>query len=93
MQDRLFKQLGEWSMLPDETLRREIIKIGGSELAPIKLTLHYGRVLRAKVISASDGKPIAGLPRWSRMRRAPCKASALHAASASPSWATSAKSG
>jgi ATP-dependent helicase/nuclease subunit A len=29
MQGRLFKQLGEWSMLPDEDLRAEIGKIGG----------------------------------------------------------------
>jgi len=35
MQDRLFKQLGEWSMLPDETLRREIIKIGGDAHADL----------------------------------------------------------
>jgi len=29
MQERLFKQLGEWSMLPDETLRQRIVAIGG----------------------------------------------------------------
>jgi ATP-dependent helicase/nuclease subunit A len=29
MQDRLFKQLGGWAMLPDEELRGEIIRIGG----------------------------------------------------------------
>ncbi|HEY1876535.1 MAG TPA: UvrD-helicase domain-containing protein, partial [Rhizomicrobium sp.] len=29
MQDRLFKQLGGWAMLPDEELRSEIIRIGG----------------------------------------------------------------
>jgi ATP-dependent helicase/nuclease subunit A len=29
MQDRLFKQLGEWSMLPDENLRDRIVAIGG----------------------------------------------------------------
>src|SRR5215510_14680216 len=35
MQDRLFKQLGEWSMLPDEALRREIVKIGGDAHADL----------------------------------------------------------
>ena len=30
MQDRLFKQLGQWSMLPDRDLRMEIEKIGGA---------------------------------------------------------------
>jgi ATP-dependent helicase/nuclease subunit A len=29
MQGRLFKQLGEWAMLPDEALRGEIARIGG----------------------------------------------------------------
>jgi ATP-dependent helicase/nuclease subunit A len=29
MQERLFKQLGEWSMLPDEELRDRIVTIGG----------------------------------------------------------------
>lgn len=29
MQGRLFKQLGEWAMLPDDKLRAEIVKIGG----------------------------------------------------------------
>ena len=29
MQERLFKQLGEWSMLPDEELRNRIVAIGG----------------------------------------------------------------
>jgi len=29
MQERLFKQLGEWSMLPDEDLRVRIVAIGG----------------------------------------------------------------
>src|SRR3984957_18942838 len=29
MQDRLFKQLGGWAMLPDENLRAEIMRIGG----------------------------------------------------------------
>src|ERR1041384_3013519 len=30
MQDRLYKQLGQWSMLPDRDLRMEIEKIGGA---------------------------------------------------------------
>src|SRR6185369_15611769 len=29
MQDRLFKQLGAWSMLPDDDLRDAIVAIGG----------------------------------------------------------------
>ena len=29
MQDRLFRQLGEWSMLPDDELRDDIVAIGG----------------------------------------------------------------
>src|SRR6201995_3317396 len=29
MQERLFRQLGEWAMLPDENLRDRIIAIGG----------------------------------------------------------------
>ncbi|HWM61507.1 MAG TPA: double-strand break repair helicase AddA [Rhizomicrobium sp.] len=35
MQDRLFKQLGEWSMLPDEALRMRIIGIGGDAHASL----------------------------------------------------------
>src|SRR5215471_14373524 len=35
MQDRLFKQLGEWSMLPDAALRGEIVKIGGDAHADL----------------------------------------------------------
>jgi ATP-dependent helicase/nuclease subunit A len=35
MQDRLFKQLGEWSMLPDEALRDRIIAIGGDAHASL----------------------------------------------------------
>ena len=36
MQGRLFKQLGEWSMLPDEDLRAEIAKIGGEAHGDLK---------------------------------------------------------
>ena len=35
MQDRLFHQLGEWAMLPDEELRSRIIAIGGDAHAPL----------------------------------------------------------
>jgi len=35
MQDRLFKQLGEWSMLPDDALRMRIIAIGGDAHASL----------------------------------------------------------
>ncbi|HWX90668.1 MAG TPA: UvrD-helicase domain-containing protein, partial [Rhizomicrobium sp.] len=35
MQDRLFKQLGEWSMLPDDALRMRIIGIGGDAHASL----------------------------------------------------------
>src|SRR5882757_6909918 len=35
MQDRLFKQLGEWSMLPDDALRMRIIDIGGDAHASL----------------------------------------------------------
>ena len=37
MQDRLFQQLGKWSMLPDEELRDAIIAIGGDALAYLPL--------------------------------------------------------
>jgi ATP-dependent helicase/nuclease subunit A len=36
MQDRLFKQLGEWSMLPDEKLRARIVAIGGDAHADLR---------------------------------------------------------
>ena len=36
MQDRLFKQLGEWSMLPDDDLRDRIIGIGGDAHADLR---------------------------------------------------------
>ena len=36
MQDRLFKQLGEWAMLPDEKLRTRIIGIGGDAHADLR---------------------------------------------------------
>ena len=36
MQDRLFKQLGAWSMLPDDRLREEIVKIGGDAHADLR---------------------------------------------------------
>ena len=35
MQDRLFQQLGEWSMLPDDDLRARIVGIGGDAHAPL----------------------------------------------------------
>src|SRR3954466_12157903 len=35
MQERLFKQLGEWAMLPDEDLRGRIIAIGGDARADL----------------------------------------------------------
>ena len=35
MQDRLFQQLGEWSMLPDDELRDDIIAIGGEAHADL----------------------------------------------------------
>src|ERR1700749_2722107 len=36
MQGRLFRQLGEWSMLPDDRLRAEIVKIGGDAHADLR---------------------------------------------------------
>ncbi len=36
MQGRLFKQLGAWSMLPDDQLREEIVKIGGDAHADLR---------------------------------------------------------
>ena len=36
MQGRLFKQLGAWSMLPDDDLRGEIVKIGGDAHADLR---------------------------------------------------------
>ncbi|HEY4076828.1 MAG TPA: double-strand break repair helicase AddA [Rhizomicrobium sp.] len=35
MQDRLFRQLGEWAMLPDEELRGKIVAIGGDAHGPL----------------------------------------------------------
>jgi ATP-dependent helicase/nuclease subunit A len=35
MQERLFKQLGSWAMLPDEDLRAEIVRIGGDAHADL----------------------------------------------------------
>ncbi len=35
MQERLFRQLGSWAMLPDEDLRAEIVKIGGDAHADL----------------------------------------------------------
>jgi ATP-dependent helicase/nuclease subunit A len=35
MQDRLFRQLGEWAMLPDEELRDHIVRIGGDAHASL----------------------------------------------------------
>jgi ATP-dependent helicase/nuclease subunit A len=35
MQDRLFKQLGRWAMLPDDDLRAEIARIGGDAHGPL----------------------------------------------------------
>jgi ATP-dependent helicase/nuclease subunit A len=35
MQDRLFRQLGDWAMLPDEELRARIVEIGGDAHAPL----------------------------------------------------------
>jgi ATP-dependent helicase/nuclease subunit A len=36
MQERLFRQLGEWAMLPDEDLRARIAAIGGDAHAPLR---------------------------------------------------------
>ncbi len=35
MQDRLFKQLGKWAMLPDDELRTQIVEIGGDAHADL----------------------------------------------------------
>src|SRR3569623_115514 len=35
MQDRLFKQLGQWAMLPDDELRDRVIGIGGDAHADL----------------------------------------------------------
>src|SRR3954463_10868166 len=35
MQERLFKQLGSWAMLPDDDLRAEIVRIGGDAHADL----------------------------------------------------------
>ena len=36
MQDRLFRQLGEWAMLPDDELRARIVAIGGDAHADLR---------------------------------------------------------
>ena len=36
MQDRLFRQLGEWAMLPDDDLRDKIVAIGGDAHGPLR---------------------------------------------------------
>ncbi len=36
MQDRLFRQLGRWAMLPDDDLRGQIVGIGGDAHADLR---------------------------------------------------------
>lgn len=56
MQDRLFKQLGRWSMLDDETLFQEIRAVGGEELD--KLELRKARRLFAQALETPGGLKI-----------------------------------
>ena len=56
MQDRLFKQLGRWSMLDDESLFQEIRKVGGEELD--KLELRKARRLFAQALETPGGLKI-----------------------------------
>ncbi len=56
MQDRLFKQLGRWSMLDDETLFQEIRAVGGEELD--KLALRKSRRLFAQALETPGGLKI-----------------------------------
>src|SRR3982750_2207014 len=51
MQDRLFKQLGAWSMLPDDELRGRIVDIGGDA----HVDLRKARTLFAGALETSGG--------------------------------------
>ena len=59
MQHRLFKQLGEWSMLDDEKLRAQIVDIGGE--APDKRELAKARRLFALALETPGGLKIQTL--------------------------------
>ncbi|MFO1247798.1 MAG: double-strand break repair helicase AddA [Alphaproteobacteria bacterium] len=57
MQDRLFKQLGAWAMLPDDKLREEIVKIGGDAHADLR----KARILFAGALETPGGLKVLTL--------------------------------
>lgn len=57
MQDRLFRQLGEWAMLPDDDLRARIVGIGGDAHADLR----EARRLFAKALETPGGLKILTL--------------------------------
>src|SRR5665213_2636151 len=59
MQDRLFKQLGEWSMLDSETLKLKIAEIGGG--TPDASDLRKARRLFAQALETPGGLKIQTL--------------------------------
>ncbi len=74
MQNRLFKRLGEWAMMGDDTLRATLREIGEDAIAPDRL--RAARTLFARAIEAPGGLKIQTIHSFcaSVLRRFPLEA-------------------
>ena len=74
MQNRLFRQLGTWSMLPDERLERELSELGAT--LPSDGGLEFARTLFARAIETPGGLRIQTIHSFcaSMLRRFPLEA-------------------
>ncbi len=74
MQNRLFKQLGEWAMKPDNDLRRDLLELGEEEMTTPRLA--RARQLFARAIESPGGLRIQTIHSFcgSLLRRFPLEA-------------------
>lgn len=80
MQNRLLRRLGEWAMLPEPDLRRELTKLGIATETLDAATLAEARRLFAKAIEAPGGLKIQTIHSFcaSLLRRFPLEAGVPH---------------
>ena len=76
MQNRLFRRLGAWAMLPDDDLRAEITKLGAARGTITPERLRFARTLFAKAIETPGGLKIQTIHAFcaSLLRRFPLEA-------------------
>ncbi len=76
MQNRLFRRLGAWAMLPDEALRAEITNLGAARGSITPKHLRFARTLFAQAIETPGGLKILTIHAFcaSLLRRFPLEA-------------------